>query len=55
VYVGPVEKEVYGEGGLSKFERSFEAVYRSSGVTIYRVPNDLANRASAPFPEAPPQ
>ncbi len=52
VYVGPAERQVYGEDGLSKFERSFEAVYTSSSVTIYRVPNDLAGRASAPVPEA---
>ena len=48
VYVGPVEKGVYGEAGLSKFERDFELVYASDTVNIYRVPDDLQSLVSTP-------
>jgi YYY domain-containing protein len=52
VYVGPAERQAYGEDGLAKFESSFEAVYTSSGVTIYRVDDSVAGQPSAPVPEA---
>ena len=48
IYVGPVEKDVYGEAGLSKFERDFELVYASDTVNIYRVPDDLQSLVSTP-------
>jgi len=48
VYVGPVERETYGERGLAKFQRSFEPVYTSAGVVIYRVPADADSLAAAP-------
>jgi uncharacterized membrane protein len=48
VYVGPVERETYGEGGLAKFQSSFEPVYTSAGVVIYRVPADADGLAAAP-------
>lgn len=38
VYVGPLERSKYEARGLAKFETWLEAVYRSGGVTIYRVP-----------------
>ncbi|HNS51013.1 MAG TPA: DUF2298 domain-containing protein [Anaerolineae bacterium] len=38
VYVGPLERSKYEARGLAKFEAWLEAVYRSGGVTIYRVP-----------------
>jgi YYY domain-containing protein len=44
VYVGGLERIYYPEGGLHKFENApeqFSVVYRSSGVTIYKV-NGLA-------------
>ena len=47
VYVGPVERDVYGEGGLSKFE-PFESVYTSATVNIYRVPDDLQSLVRTP-------
>jgi YYY domain-containing protein len=47
VYVGPAERDAYGDGGLSKFERFFESVYTSDTVTIYHVPDDLQSRVSA--------
>jgi uncharacterized membrane protein len=38
VYVGPLEKEQYGEDGLGKFAQFMETVYQNSRVTIYRMP-----------------
>ena len=38
VYVGSVEREEYGEGGLDKFAQFMKTVYQNSGVTIYQMP-----------------
>ena len=37
VYVGPREREKYGEGGLAKFETIADAVFSRDDVTIYRI------------------
>jgi uncharacterized membrane protein len=44
VYVGGLEKELYGAaGGLVKFDSNcFDVVYRKEGVILYRVKNDCA-------------
>jgi uncharacterized membrane protein len=38
VYVGKLEKEEYGEGGMTKFSEFMETVYQNNGVTIYQMP-----------------
>ena len=48
VYVGPEERKLYGDAGVAKFQSSFEAVYTSAGVTIYRVPDNVQNLARQP-------
>ena len=47
VYVGSLEKEQYGEGGLGKFAQFMETVYQNSGVTIYQMPRADLSMASA--------
>jgi uncharacterized membrane protein len=47
VYVGAVERDKYGEGGLGKFEGFLEVVYRNDSVTVYRIPETLRNLVSA--------
>ena len=37
VYVGPREREKYGEGGLAKFETIADTVFSRDDVTIYRI------------------
>lgn len=38
VYVGPLERDSYGEAGMAKFVQIGEVVFQQGGVTIYRVP-----------------
>jgi uncharacterized membrane protein len=38
VYVGRLERETYGEGGLEKFREFMTPVFENEGVTIYRMP-----------------
>jgi uncharacterized membrane protein len=47
VYVGSLEKEQYGEGGLGKFAQFMETAYQNSGVTIYQMPRADLSMASA--------
>ncbi|RLC46954.1 MAG: hypothetical protein DRH70_04420 [Candidatus Coatesbacteria bacterium] len=35
IYYGEVEREVYGEAGLEKFESAFETIYASDGVKVF--------------------
>ena len=37
IYYGEVEREVYGEAGLQKFESNLETVYASDGVKVFDV------------------
>ena len=37
IYYGEVEREVYGEAGLQKFQSAFETVYASDGVKVFDV------------------
>ncbi len=37
VYVGGLEREVYGEAGMAKFAEMGKVAYQNEGVTIYRV------------------
>jgi uncharacterized membrane protein len=37
VYIGPREREKYGEDGLIKFSDFMEAVFTEGDVTIYRL------------------
>jgi YYY domain-containing protein len=36
VYTGDLERQTFGSGGLSKFERFMDPVFQQDGVTIYR-------------------
>jgi YYY domain-containing protein len=36
VYVGPVEREMFPDAGLQKFERLMDVVFRQGNVTIYK-------------------
>lgn len=38
VYVGSLERETYGEDGMSKFASFMEVAFQNSGVTIYSMP-----------------
>lgn len=42
VYVGPLEKEEYGEGGLAKFAQFMDVIFRNEQVTIYQMPETAA-------------
>jgi YYY domain-containing protein len=42
VYVGPLEKNTYGEEGLAKFAQFMEAIFHNDKVTIYRMPQAAA-------------
>ena len=46
VYVGRLERDKYGEGGLSKFPEFMLPVFENQEVTIYRMPPPAAARAS---------
>ena len=48
VYVGGVERERYGDGGLAKFDSFLKVVYRNNSVTIYEVPDSARNLVGAP-------
>jgi YYY domain-containing protein len=37
VYVGPLERQTYGEAGLSKFPTFMDVAYENADVSIYRV------------------
>jgi len=37
IYFGEVERELYGDAGLEKFERAFETIYASGAVKIFDV------------------
>ena len=38
VYVGPRERESYGEDGLGKFSSFMDTVFQQDAVTVYRLP-----------------
>ena len=38
VYVGPLERATYGQGGLPKFEEFMEVAFHNQEVTIYQMP-----------------
>ena len=48
VFVGRLEREAYGEGGLSKFEAFMDVVFENEDVTIYRMPEDRPRVAGQP-------
>ena len=48
VYVGSVEREKYGEQGLSKLGRFLEVAFQNESVTIYRVPDAVGGLATDP-------
>ncbi|HLB27336.1 MAG TPA: DUF2298 domain-containing protein [Dehalococcoidia bacterium] len=47
VYVGAVERQKYGDGGLAKFDSFLEVAYRNNSVTVYEVPESLRTLVSA--------
>ena len=51
VYVGNLEREQYGEAGLSKFAKFMVIAYENPDVTIYRMPETTAQVAAADSPE----
>jgi len=46
VYVGQLERDKYGEGGLAKFREFMVPVFQKEAVTIYRMPQPAASGAS---------
>lgn len=42
VYVGPLERELYGVEGVAKFQSFLDVAYENGSVAIYRVPGDAA-------------
>ena len=59
VYVGPLERQTYGEGGIAKFATFMDIVFQRGDVTIYRM-RESATVGSGPKiapvtgPDGPP-
>jgi YYY domain-containing protein len=49
VYVGPLERDKYGDTGLAKFATFMEVAYQNEGVTIYRMPEEEESIAWDPL------
>jgi len=48
VYVGPLERQEYGEAGLAKFASFMDIAYQNEGVIIYRMPEEGQTVVQAP-------
>jgi uncharacterized membrane protein len=53
VVVGDLERQVYGDSGLAKFDQMGAAVYRGAGITIYDITQPPPYQATPGLPSGP--